>query len=602
MNVQLNRYEIERYTATTAARADLDVKWHEDPKLAPCTDGKNIYLRKLSNDATQEEAEQLISSAIHEVEHIKHTDFSVIQQNASANASLSVIGAITNCLEDDNIDYKNAEEFIGDRQIRGKVTANYIKGIVGGIKAAYASGEDVPKNTEIIFATIAWEAANTTDYYRETAGMGDEVYDASSSQVRQWVDKLRDGDYRDELLRLRDSDSPDRTMGVFRLSQRIAKEVFEIDPEKEEEEAKQRQEQQAKESGKGKEGKEGDGKGKGSASTMGDGKDGEEAEGEYSVQYKTFLQDQEDMKDPKHSVSKLHIDYEDRDYDGNYIPTPIKDTYVINYVTGTSNLSSAKASDPSTGRLSSLTTLTKKPTEGFTNKVRRLLQIRSKGRWEYGTKKGSLHMGNLYRVGMTDAKGYNERVFKRHITSDTLDTAVSILVDISGSMGGDKFRSATEAALHISNTLGNTLHIPIEMVGFTEIHAKNAMFLYRTFNCKHLNPDKLVLRMAHSGNYMDQNADCDAILWAHNRLLQRKEKRKLIIVLSDGSPASSKAGDCFNYTKKIVKLIEEGSPADIVAVGIQDTNVRKIYKQNQVITHSEELEKALLTIIERKVI
>jgi hypothetical protein len=603
LHPQLNRYEIERYIAATAARADLEVVWHNDPKIPPATDGKKIFLRTLAADASQEDAEMLISSAIHETEHVKHTDFSTLKKFASANPSHSVLGGINNCLEDDNIDYKNAQEFVGDRQIRSKVTAKLISGIVDGVKHLYSKGEPVPKNTEITLATMAWEATNTTDYYRDTAGMGQQLYDSASPQVKEWVDKLRAGDYREKLLELRDSPDEGRSMKVFKLAQRIFKEVFGEDPEKEEQESQQRQKQAQAEGGEGKEGdKEGKGKSKGGKGKLGEG-EGESAKGSYSMDYKTFLVDQENRSDPKNSESSLHINYEDRDYDGNYVPTPWKDTLVINYVTGKSNYPriNAVANSISSSRYR-FKGLESKPVDGFANKVRRLLQIRSKGRWEYGTKKGSLHTANLYRVGMKDAEGYNQRVFKRHIISDVLDTAVMVLVDDSGSMGGSKIVHATEAAMHISHTLGNTLHIPIEIAGFTELGCKNTMFLYRAFTCKHLSNDKIVARMSHAANYMDQNADADAILWGHSRLAQRKEKRKLMIVLSDGSPASSKAGDCMGYTKRIVKAIEETSPIDIVAIGIEDTNVKKIYKQHYVIQQSSELEKAMLTIIERKVI
>ena len=166
---------------------------------------------------------------------------------------------------------------------------------------------------------------------------------------------------------------------------------------------------------------------------------------------------------------------------------------------------------------------------------------------------------------MKDAGKYSQHVFKKKITSDVLDTAVTVLCDTSGSMSGDKYAHTVIAAVQLSNTLGNTLHIPTEILGFTEHECRNTMFIHRDFGTKLLAPEILAQRMAHAGDYMSQNCDGDSVVFAYNRLLVQKNKRKVLIVLSDGSPASSKGGDVYTYTKDVVKAIEGDKRVDIIA-------------------------------------
>jgi cobalamin biosynthesis protein CobT len=99
---------------------------------------------------------------------------------------------------------------------------------------------------------------------------------------------------------------------------------------------------------------------------------------------------------------------------------------------------------------------------------------------------------------------------------------------------------------------------------------------------------------------MASNPDGDAIMWVFDRLMKRPEKRKLIIVCSDGAPSGGGRGDEYSYTRKVVKAIEQESPVDIVGIGIMDTNVARIYKENYTIDKASELERALLSVIENK--
>jgi cobalamin biosynthesis protein CobT len=104
-----------------------------------------------------------------------------------------------------------------------------------------------------------------------------------------------------------------------------------------------------------------------------------------------------------------------------------------------------------------------------------------------------------------------------------------------------------------------------------------------------------------SGPSLCNNDDGAAIMWAHSRLIRNKAKRKIMIVLSDGSPACQQA-DAMPFTQKVVKEIEQKSPVELYGIGIMDDNVRRIYRDWKVIRDASELETALLSVVKDKII
>ena len=102
---------------------------------------------------------------------------------------------------------------------------------------------------------------------------------------------------------------------------------------------------------------------------------------------------------------------------------------------------------------------------------------------------------------------------------------------------------------------------------------------------------------------MHGNPDGENILWAHDRLIKRKEKKKLMIVMSDGSPAATKGMHGIgNFTEKVIKEIEASKAIDIYGLGLCSSSVCYYYKSNSVVTAPEEIPSKLIELIERKLI
>lgn len=192
------------------------------------------------------------------------------------------------------------------------------------------------------------------------------------------------------------------------------------------------------------------------------------------------------------------------------------------------------------------------------------------------------------------------RIFKQKETSQLNDTAVSGLLDFSGSMGGTKIVHAIRCAMLFNETLG-MCRVTYSFAGFTDAW-NNVHYIFKDFN-ENISTDELGLRMCNAANmYMSGNADGDSIVYEAERLLKRPEKRKILFVLSDGQPAGGNDGDIYGYTKDVVKQLETQSPIEIMGIGIMSHAVKDIYSQYAVIQQSEQLEEAVLNILKNKII
>lgn len=201
---------------------------------------------------------------------------------------------------------------------------------------------------------------------------------------------------------------------------------------------------------------------------------------------------------------------------------------------------------------------------------------------------------------MRDAKGFNERVFKQRFENDTLDTAVSLLVDFSGSMGGTKIATAIHSALLLAEAINTSLRIPLEVLGFSDQGKSSIISIFKTFDLP-CSTEILKDRMLRSTRYMIQNADGEAVLYQYSRIKPRKEKRKIMIVLSDGSPASDRSGSS-RHMEEVSKRLKAQREVDLYGIGICDDNVERYYNESKVIWDPEELEDALLSVIEKKLL
>ena len=73
---------------------------------------------------------------------------------------------------------------------------------------------------------------------------------------------------------------------------------------------------------------------------------------------------------------------------------------------------------------------------------------------------------------------------------------------------------------------------------------------------------------------LKENIDGEALDWAFKRIYSRPEKRKILMVISDGAPvddstlSSNKSNYLDNHLKAVIKSIEKNSAIELLAIGI----------------------------------
>ena len=253
------------------------------------------------------------------------------------------------------------------------------------------------------------------------------------------------------------------------------------------------------------------------------------------------------------------------------------------------------------------------------SKLMRSLLAQQKRDWDYGREDGRLDTRRFVQ-----AFGGRSNVFKLRSDKAEVDTAVSILVDLSGSMGGaNKIGLAQQCVIALAESI-DAAGIKYEILGFTndfrgvggsvdyDRSAPLHMFIFKQFEERLFEAKGSIAGIKHM-NLWD-NADGDAIAKTQHRLAARQESRHVMLVLSDGSPASSGShANISRYTRKAVdNAVKAGT--DIIGIGIVDDSVERFYPKYTVVrdlsdlagSALEQLSKALLgdrfTIDNRKLL
>ena len=208
---------------------------------------------------------------------------------------------------------------------------------------------------------------------------------------------------------------------------------------------------------------------------------------------------------------------------------------------------------------------------------------------------GKIDTQGIYRLAIKDTD-----VFRRAGKSKWFDGCAYILIDNSGSMYGEKFKQACTAAAIIEEGFRGLF--PIKIVAFNDD--------YRTVCHQVIKGWDESLRMNCSWNYCVHknpghgNADGCSIAVAAKELSERHEKKKLLVVLSDGAPTEG-SKDPVGLTEK---AIAEARKRRIQVSGIYfeegdidpngDARVfHQCYKKDYVLCPLSDLDKNLQNVL-----
>lgn len=84
--------------------------------------------------------------------------------------------------------------------------------------------------------------------------------------------------------------------------------------------------------------------------------------------------------------------------------------------------------------------------------------------------------------------------------------------------------------------------------------------------------------------WLKENVDGEALLWAYRRLSRRPEQRRILMVLSDGAPvdvstsSENPSGYLEQHLRHVIARIERERAVDLVAIGLGH-DVRRYYRR-----------------------
>jgi cobaltochelatase CobT len=211
----------------------------------------------------------------------------------------------------------------------------------------------------------------------------------------------------------------------------------------------------------------------------------------------------------------------------------------------------------------------------------------------------------------------SDRVFQQKSAAMKLDVAVSIAIDhsYSMSMGKDptKIWLAAQAAITIGDVL-SILKVPFMVYGYsTHMHAEKPpagdLSQYSRWGslwirnyCNFGRPWRegaINLTQAPS-NVKIHTYDGESVLYGIRQLLARKEKRKILFVLSDGLPQPGHGNEkrCMSFLRRVV---ESGTQAgvEIVGFGIQSAAVQHFFPKHLIIRKLEDIVGEPLNILDK---
>lgn len=574
--IDLARYAHEKEMRTFCHNKGLRMVFEE--KHQPRTDGRAVYVGKPDPRWTEDEVVEWKYSIYHELGHNVDRMRDCFEMAKEKNLDMSsFLGVSCNLVDDYRQEHYKYDEYYGRQKIMSKGRQLAQKGIINN--ANFWNSDD--ERMKALNVMSVWDAWMRERWMPDTVGQANQMEQLLDDKQRAQLEVLKNGDYTDVI-----NNTP-TAWEEYDLVKRILDEVFEIDSDKEEQEATQQQQGDG-EDGDG-QGEQGKGKSK---PGEGDGDEEAAAHGDGTVRYDDILAHKHGEAEVEEgtSYSSLHIEYDEYTEQG-FSPDSEDRMRIINYRTdGIRGENSYYANEI----LSSMND------SALSKQVRRLLQVMSQSFNQHGQKSGKVSKRSVYRATVKGNDGYAQRIFHKKLVNNVLDTSVSVLVDGSGSMKGDKFICAAQAAIMLNNAICK-IGVPVEVIGFSETGTRATHGIFKAFD-ESVNSDTMASRFADfAGHYMQVNSDGESVLWATNRLLKQKSKKKVLIVLSDGCPNSHK-GDAYRFTRDVVKTIEESKAIDVYGIGIMDDNVRRIYTNNQVIDDPQQIESAIFSFIKNRVI
>ncbi|PCI34406.1 MAG: cobaltochelatase subunit CobT [Alphaproteobacteria bacterium] len=245
------------------------------------------------------------------------------------------------------------------------------------------------------------------------------------------------------------------------------------------------------------------------------------------------------------------------------------------------------------------------------NRLQRMLMAQQRRSWEFDQEEGILDTSRLTRVVTSPLHALS---FKVENETNFKDTVVTLLIDNSGSMRGRPITIAAMCADILARTL-ERCGVKVEILGFTTKAWKGGKSRVKWLdNDKPPKPGRLndlrhiIYKTADSPwrrtrnnlglmlreGLLKENIDGESLLWAHSRLMNRTEERRILMVISDGAPvddstlSTNSANYLEDHLRTMIDWIEKRSPVELLAIGIGH-DVTRYYQNAITVMDAEQL-------------
>jgi cobalamin biosynthesis protein CobT len=601
MKTDLFAHEVTQTSAVFGRKSEVKVVFEGEGAR---TDHQTIVLPSLPLGVEIDEKSQKIIRGYsdHEAGHLRHTDRKVIEDNEPMLRANPKLHQVWNALEDVWLERRVIEEYPGSMEnIRETATA-----VDEAALRAYTAGDEVWTDDKFVGpVAITWEGRKG---YGHDSGKKclERVTPEMRANAEVWVGAL---------------DACNSTKDVMELAKWIHGELqkpLEKDPPKPET-GKGKPEKGEGEGDKGKgdepdgdEASEESGEGKPTGEPGDEAKEGKPITSRPDHEHMSFEMKDAVERETKKLIKaggteayrpyslandKFHTRFDD---ENKYHPSDSFGSTMRYYASREPGAYNERLSEVS----------------GNLNVVRRKLERSLMAKMNRAWTGGHVH-GRLDAKRLVSAYRGGETVYKLRDPAPELDTAVEILVDLSGSMGGSKASLARDVCVVLAEVLSKS-GIPFEITGFNNRSSpivvdkkgrrvtSSARVLQETHRGFHrYEPLDIYVfkafdeRFSEAKPYIAQidewaganNSDSEALLMVVPRLEARLERRKVFMVLSDGLPEFyGNSGRGRMHLNSVVNgMVARG--IECIGIGIQSNAVSQFYPRYVVVHRLEDLGK-----------
>ena len=194
---------------------------------------------------------------------------------------------------------------------------------------------------------------------------------------------------------------------------------------------------------------------------------------------------------------------------------------------------------------------------------------------------GRLDSQRLHRIATNDP-----RLFRSNEKVVGIDTAVHILLDVSGSMAR-RIKLASLACYSVASSLSSIRGVNVGVTAFPALEEQDDIVT--------------VCPLLKHGERMNDDFEvtvqgttplAEALWWVAKQLVSQKEVRKIVLLITDGEP------DDFQAAQETVSALQKQG-IEIIGVGIHSCRLSVFVEHQITITELSELAPAMLTLLQQ---